>query len=162
MRILASKRDRKGESGSAMIEFALGATMMAYIFIGTFQWGYTFFVYNNVLSAVNNGAKFASLKTYDSTTATPSTCFTTSIKNMVAYGDPTGNTTNTVAPGLTPSKVTLSFTFDPVTGLVPQQVTVGISSYTINAVVGSTTLTSKPQMTFPYTGRYAPGEACVQ
>jgi len=152
------KRNRKRESGSAMIEFALGATMLIYVFTGTFQWGYTFFVYNNVQTAVNNGAKYAALKAYDLSTATPSTCFKTAVQNMVAYGDPTGNTTNSVAPGLTPAKVTLTVTF---ANNIPSQMTVGISTYTINAVVGSTTVNNKPQMTYPYIGRYAPGENCV-
>jgi Flp pilus assembly protein TadG len=155
------KRDRKSQSGSAMIEFAIGATILCWVFTGTFQWGYTFYIYNNLQSAVNNGVKFASLKTYDSTNgATPTTCFKTSVQNMVAYGDPTGNTTNKVAPGLTPGLVTVVVTVDGAN--TPIAMTVGISSYTINAIVGSTTLTNKPQMTYPYTGRYAPGEACVK
>ena len=39
---------------------------------------------------------------------------------------------------------------------VPALVAVGITNYTINGVVRSFTLTSKPKAAFPYMGRFAP------
>ena len=77
---------------------------------------------------------------------------------MVAYGDPSGNTTTPIAPGLAPSMVTVAATFS---NGVPSHLTVGVTGYTINAVMGTTTLTNKPQMTYPFMGRYAPGEVCA-
>src|SRR5579863_421175 len=104
-------RRRNAQRGNSLVEFALGSTVLISIFTGTFQLGYTFYIYNNVETAVNNGAKYAALKTYEQTSATPSSCFLTSVQDMVAYGDPTGTTTTSVAPGLTPSKVNLTVTF---------------------------------------------------
>ena len=100
-------RSRQGGSrstGSVMVEFAIGASLLAAVFAGTFQFGYTFYVYNNVQTAVNNGAKYAALRTYEQTSSTPSSCFTTAVQDMVVYGDPTGVTTTPVAPGLKPAK----------------------------------------------------------
>jgi Flp pilus assembly protein TadG len=142
-----------------MVEFAIGATVLASVFTGTFEFGYLFYIYNNVETAVNNGAKYAALRVYEVNSASASTCFKTAVQNMVAYGDPSGATTNSVAPGLTPSKVTVTATF---ANSVPSQMTVAINSYAINAVVATITLTNKPQATYPFIGRYAPGETCSQ
>jgi Flp pilus assembly protein TadG len=152
-------RHRAGERGNAMVELALGATLLATVFAGTFQFGFTFYIYNNVETAVNNGAKYAALKTYEQTTSTPSFCFTTAVQDMVAYGDPTGTTTNAVAPGLTPSQVNLTVTFN---NGVPSQMQVSISSYSIDSVFSKTTLTNKPSATYPFLGRYAPTNTCTQ
>ena len=46
-----------------MVEFALGSSLLVAAFTGTFQFGYTFYVYNNIETAVNNGAKYAALRT---------------------------------------------------------------------------------------------------
>jgi Flp pilus assembly protein TadG len=159
MKNLLTTRNRKRQSGSAMVEFAIGATVLASVFTGTFQWGYTFYVYNNLQTAVNNGARYAAYRVYDSTTSTPSSCFATAVKDMVAYSDPTGATTNPAAPELTPSAVSVTATF---TNGVPSTLTVGISTYIIHAAVANTTVNNKPQMTYPFLGRYAPGETCAQ
>lgn len=158
MRILRFKSNRR-QKGNALIEFALGSGVLMSAFAGTFQFGYSFYVYDNLQNAVNNGAKYAGLRAYDSSTSTPSTCFLTAVQDMVAYGDPTGTTTTPVAPHLSPSNVFLNVTFS---NGVPSQFTVGISSYTINSVVASINLTNKPQMTYPFLGRYAPGNPCSQ
>jgi Flp pilus assembly protein TadG len=147
--------------GNAIVEFALGSGMLMAVFTGTFEFGYTFYVYNNLQTAVNNGAKYAALRPYEPTSATPEACFTTAVQNMVAYGDPSGTTTTPVAPGLTPAKVALTVTFAKG---VPSAMTVGITGYTLDAVVAKFTLNNKPQATYPYLGRYAggDGETCVK
>ena len=86
-----------------MVEFALGSFLLMGALTGIFEFGYSFYVYNNLQTAVNNGAKYAALRTYESTTSTPSACFQTAVQDMVAYGDPTGANTTPVAPNLTPS-----------------------------------------------------------
>jgi hypothetical protein len=78
---------------------------------------------------------------------------------MVAYGDPTGATTRSLVPGLTPANVTVTPVFS---GGIPVQMKVAITGYTINAVMKRITLTNKPQATYPYIGRFAPGENCTQ
>jgi Flp pilus assembly protein TadG len=155
------RRNRKRQSGNAMVEFALGSSILISIFTGTFQYGYGFYVYNNLQTAVNNGAKYAALRPYEPTTNTPEPCFKTAVQDMVAYGDPTGTTTKSVAPSLAPGNVGLTVTF---TNGVPTAMTVYISSYTIHAAVANIVLTNKPSVTYPYLGRFAEGdgETCSQ
>ena len=153
------QRNRKSRSGTAIIEFAIGSGVLMAVFAGTFEFGYTFYIYNNLQTAVNNGAKYASMRTYDSTTSSPSSCFQTAVKDMVVFGDPTGTVTTPIAPGLATSNVTVTATF---ANSVPNQMTVSISSYTINSVFAQFTLTNKPQVTYPFIGGFAPGSPCVQ
>jgi Flp pilus assembly protein TadG len=152
---------RKRQRGSAVVELAIGSGLILAAFTGTFEFGYTFYRYNNMQTAVNNGAKYAAFRTYQPTTSTPEACFQAAVQNMVVYGDPTGTTTTPVVPGLTPNNVFLTVTF--LNG-VPSRMTVGIASYTIDSVFARITLTNKPQATYPFLGRYAAGngEACVQ
>ena len=138
--------------GNIMIEFAIGAGVLTSIFAGTFQFGYTFYQYNLLKNAVCDGARYASLRAYDSSTSTPSDTFKQAVKNMVVYGDPAGGT-SPVAPDLATSNVNLNVTF---TSGVPTAMTVSITGYTIGAVFGSTTLTNKPSVTFAYQGIYSP------
>ena len=135
-----------------MIEFALSFSLLFAVFGGVFQFGYAFYVYNSLESAVRSGVRYASLRTYDSATATPSAAFLTAVRNMVVYGNPAGGG-QSVALGLTPAQVTLTVTMAK---NVPAVVAVGISGYKIDGVVRSFTLTSKPKATFPFMGRFAP------
>lgn len=145
---------RRRERGNAMLEFAIGSGVFLALFAGTFQFGFTFFRYNTLYNAIRNGAQYASLKAYDSNTATPSSAFRTAVQNMVVYGTstPAGGTARLV-PGLNPTDVTVAVTFQ---SGVPREVTVGVSSYTINAVFQTYNFTNKPRMTFPYLGIYSP------
>jgi Flp pilus assembly protein TadG len=145
------KRARSAKSGSAAIEFAIGAMVMGLLFLGTWEFGYAFYVYNNLLAAVDAGAKYAAVKTYDSGSAIPSSAFKTAVQNMVAYGQPTAGT-KPVVPGLTPSAVVVTPTF---TNGVPTQMTVSLSGYQLNAVVQTFNL-SKPSVSYPYLGVYSP------
>lgn len=138
--------------GNAMLEFAIGASVLTSIFAGTFQFGYTFYQYNLLKNAVSDGARYASLRTYDSATSTPSSAFQTAVKNMVVYGNPGGGS-SPIAPNLATTNVNLSVTF---TNGIPSAMTVSITGYTIGAVFGTTTLTNKPSVTYTYQGVYAP------
>lgn len=141
-----------------MIEFALGSFVLVGALTGTFKFGYSFYVYNNLQTAVNNGAKYAALRTYEVTDSTPSACFVTAVQNMVAYGDPTGTNTTPVAPGLTPGNVSVSVTWG---NGVPSAMTVAISSYALNSVFATVNLSNKPQVTYPFLGPYAPTNPCT-
>lgn len=134
------------------MEFAIGAGVLASVFIGTFQFGYTCYQYNALVNAVNAGARYASVRPYDSTTTTPSTAYSTAVKNMVVYGSPSGGTTP-VLRNLSTSNVP-----DPVitfSNSVPATVKVSISGYTVDAVFTQTTF-NKPVVTYPYVGIYSP------
>lgn len=134
------------------VELALGSAVIMATFTGTFEFGYTFYQYNALATAVNDGARFASLLPYDSDTATMSSTYSDAIKNMVVYGNPTGGT-SALVPGLTTAHVTVSVTF---ANSAPSKVTVGITGYTLNSVFGSMNCTGKPSFTYPYSGIYQP------
>ena len=141
-----------------MIEFALGSSVLLAAFCGTLQYGYSFYRYNSLATAVNEGARYASLRPYNTTNTTPSADFLLAVRNMVVYGDPAGGTTP-VAPGLTITNVNLDPSFTNSAGVVlgvPTFVTVSISGYQIFTDVTSSTLTGKPNVTYPYLGIYSP------
>lgn len=145
---------RKKERGSSMVEFALGGTVMVLLFTGTFQFGYAFYKYNTLAASVRSAAQYASMKAYDSNSATPSNTFKTAVQNMVVYGTPApGENASTILPSLRTSDVTVAATF---VNSVPTAVTVGVSSYSLNALFRSYNLSNKPSVTFPYVGRFAP------
>ena len=55
---------RKHQKGHAMLELAISAGVLVTCLAGTFQFGYTFYVYNQLVSAVGNGARYAAQRTY--------------------------------------------------------------------------------------------------
>lgn len=148
----------KGEKGSIFIEFALAFAIIFTVFTGIFQFGYTFYVYNTLVTAVRDGARYAANKPYDSTTLTPSSSFQTAVQNMVVYGNPTpAGGSKPVVVGLTTANVNVT----PSGGLrgtltAPTSITVSISNLTIDAVFAQYTLNNRPSATFPYTGILTP------
>jgi Flp pilus assembly protein TadG len=143
---------RRSRKGSALLEFALATSILVPLFTGTFQFGYTLYVYNNLQSAVRGGARYASMRSYDSATGTPSSAFSTAVKNMVVFGNPEG-TGQPVSRGLTQSNVQIQPNMN---GAAPESITVQITGYTVDAVFTSFTFNGKPSTTFPYTGTAAP------
>jgi Flp pilus assembly protein TadG len=138
--------------GTAILEFAVGAGVLLTAFSGTFDFGYTLLQYNKLELAVAQGARYASMLSYDSATTTPSGAFLTAVQNMVLYGSPTTGT-SPVLRGLTASNVQLTVTFS---NGVPSSIQVSITSYTINALFGTHLLSGKPQVTYPYQGVWVP------
>jgi Flp pilus assembly protein TadG len=148
-------RNRSGmrnARGMAIVEFAMGSSVLLAAFFGTFEIGYSLIQYNELETAVAQGARYASIIPYDSATATPSAAFSTAVKNMVLYGSPVAGTSPVVS-GLTSGNINLTVTF---ANGVPGSMQVSISGYTINALFGTYTLTGKPQVTYPYQGVWAP------
>ena len=66
MRLAISPERRRKSGGNALIEFALAFGFLFPVLTGTFQFGYAFFVYNELQTAVREGARYAAFKTYDS------------------------------------------------------------------------------------------------
>ena len=143
---------RNRRRGNVTVEFALSFGFLIALLTGCFQFGYAYYVYNTLENAVRAAARFASLRTYDSATETPTAAFTTAVQNMAVYGNPTGDG-QPLARGLAPANVTLTVTFDR---NVPQRVAVTISNYNLDAVFRTLTFNGKPSATFPYLGRWAP------
>lgn len=150
---------RSRQRGDALIEFALSFFLIFAVFAGTFQFAYSFYVYNTLVTAVREGARYASLKPYDSTTTTPSASFLTAVENMVIYRDANpGQGAAAVVAGLKTGNVALTVTGGPTGGTLtaPKLMTVSITGFTIDAVFGAWTLSGKPNCTFPYTGILTP------
>lgn len=143
---------RKRQHGSVIVELTLSLTFLCALFLGTWQYGYTFFIYGELEQAVRAGARYASELTYDSGTSTPSADFLTAVQNVVVYGDPAGGTTP-VAPGLTTDNVALTVTW---TSGVPTQMAVAITGYQVPTYFGNLTMNGKPTTTFPFVGIFGP------
>ena len=58
----------KRERGHAMLELAVSAGVMVSCLVGTFQFGYTFYAYNQLVTAVGDGARYAAQRTYRAAT----------------------------------------------------------------------------------------------
>ena len=146
------RRRRRNRRGNALVEFALSFGLLFSVFAGVFQFGYAYYVYNTLESAVRGGARYASVRVYDSATSTPSDAYLAAVRNMVVYGNPSG-TGQSLAPALTPEKVNVTVAMDR---NVPARITVAVTNYTIDGVVRTFTLTDKPRVSFPFVGRFAP------
>jgi Flp pilus assembly protein TadG len=142
----------RARRGNAILEFALASSILVPLFAGVFQFGYTLYVYNNLDSAVRGGARYASLRSYDSGTATPSAAFSKAVGNMVVYGNPDG-TGSPVAPRLSVANVEV---LPNMNGAAPESVTVRITNYAVDAVFTTFRFNGKPSVTFPYSGTPAP------
>jgi len=145
-------RSSRFRRGNSILEFAIAAGVLVPAFAGTFQFGYTFYVYNNLDTAIRGGARYASLRSYDSGSSTPRADFLTAVQNMVVYGNSAG-TGSPIAAGLTTGNVQV---LPVMNGAIPRAMTVQITGYTIDAIFTKFTFTGKPSTTFPYTGTAAP------
>ena len=134
-----------------MVEFAFAFAVLFPLFTGTFEFGYGFFVYNQMKNAVREGARYASLRTYNAPDSAYTEAYGTAVKNIVVYGNPAGGP-KPLVPGLTTANVLLTVTF---VDRVPAQVTVKIQNYQLSTIFKRFVL-SKPECTFPYIGRFAP------
>jgi Flp pilus assembly protein TadG len=143
---------RTSQKGNAILEFALAFPMLFAIFAGCYQFGYAFYVYNEMQTAVRSGARYAARQVYDSATATPSSAYTTAVRNMVVYGNPAGGT-QPVVPGLTTQNVSVSMAFE--LG-VPREVNVKVTSYQASAAVAMLRFNSKPSVSMPFVGGFDP------
>jgi len=138
------------KKGSAFVEFALVFLVLFAVFSGAFEFGYAFYAYNRLVNAAREGARYASMKPYDSANSTPSTAFSTAVKNMVVYANPAPPDGATpVVRGLATSNVSLTVLSS---GVQPLQMTVSISNFPLDAIFGTITLNNKPSVTFTYLG----------
>ena len=75
----------KRERGHAMLELAMSAGVMVSCLVGTFQFGYTFYTYNQLVTAVGDGARYAAQRTYRAATDQDVERGNAAIRNMVVY-----------------------------------------------------------------------------
>jgi Flp pilus assembly protein TadG len=142
-------RDRNRQSGNALIEMTLLIPVLVSFLLGTWSFGYVYYVYAELEAAVRAGARYASLASYD---AANTSGYQVSVQRMVVYGDP-GGASQPVVSGLQTSNVNV------VVGVVnsqPTSVTVSVSAYQIPGIFYSIPLTNKPSIQIPYLGHYVP------
>ncbi len=144
---------RGNQRGHAMLELALSAGVMVACLGGVFEFGYTFYVYNQLVSAVGNGARYASVRPYRSDPEKSKAA----IQNMVVYGEAKPSPTATpIAKDLKPENVEVFWT----TGSdgAPEAVHVSVQNYKLDALFGAFEFSGRPSVEFPFIGRYAPSE----
>src|SRR5277367_2723817 len=101
------------QKGHAMIELAVCSAVMVSCLAGTFQFGYTFYVYNQLVSAVGNGGRYAAMRTYHGGSTQDLEHDRLAIQNMVVYGDPEPAVDAApVLSILTPDKVDVRWNMD--------------------------------------------------
>jgi hypothetical protein len=152
------KRTWGSRSGSAMVEFAIGASILVTCFAGAFSYGYAFYRYNTLHNAVNAGARYAALATWDSVSTSATTSFETEVKNVVVYGNPAGGSVP-VVPGLTTSHVSLTPTTVRLGGATiytPTHMRVAINNFSVNALFRTITFNGKPTVRYRYNGLLTP------
>jgi len=155
-------RHPRNERGNTMVEFALGWTVLWFLFSGVFQFGYAFYVYNILQTSVGNAAQLASRMPYDNSNISN---FVTQVSKMAAYGDMNGTTP--VVRGLSWNSCTqaenewtcgnVKVTIGMATGSdgttqIPTDVTVAITSFSLNAVFRTFSFSGKPRATVAYLG----------
>jgi Flp pilus assembly protein TadG len=143
------------ERGHAMLELAVSAGVMLTCLAGTFQFGYTFYVYNGLVTAVGNGGRYAATRTYHGGSEQEIERDNRAIRNMVVYGDPEpGIDTAPVIAKLKPEQVEVRWIMDDKNASsVPTAVNVSIREYSVDAVFKTFTFTGRPGVEFPYVGQ---------
>jgi Flp pilus assembly protein TadG len=138
----------RGRRGHAMLELAVSSAVMVTCLAGTFQFGYTFYVYNQLVTAVGNGGRYAATRTYRAADDQDSI---RAIRNMVVYGDaqPAAGAAPVVAR-LTPEQVDVRYLMSDKGA--PASVAISIREYSIDAVFKTFTFTGRPGVEFPYVG----------
>lgn len=129
--------------GSALIEFAASLIVLAGMFAGIFQVGYTLFTYNTLVNAVRSGARYASLRAGAPSASDPE--FAKAVRNLVVYGDPApAEGAKPTVRGLAAENVELI--------LGPSTATVSVRGLEIDALFAKVKLDGRPAVTFPITG----------
>jgi hypothetical protein len=145
------------QKGHAMLELAVSSVVMISCLAGTFQFGYTFYVYNQLVTAVGNGARYAAMRTYRAASPEDVEKGAAAIRNMVVFGEPKPS------PDAKPVVANLITDQVDVHWIVankgaPEAVAVAIRNFEINAVFRTFSFTGRPGVEFPYLGKFAPSE----
>lgn len=129
------------------MEFTISFFLMWLLFSGVYGFGYAFWVYNRLLTAVVDAAALGAKLDYD---ISDTAAYSTALQNMVLYGD-TAAGTAVLVPGLTAAQVVVTVGRDSAS--IPRDVTVAIQGYSIDAIFRRVVLTGKPAATMRFAGR---------
>ena len=141
-----------------MIELAVSAGVMVACLAGTVQFGYTFYIYNQLVTAVGNGGRYAAMRTLPgrrrratSKKAKPrsATWWRTAMRVPRRTRCPR-------CANLKPDQVQVDWVMDE--SGKPASVNVSIVDYTVDAAFGMFRFTGRPAVEYPFVGRFAPAE----
>lgn len=134
---------KRREKGHALIELALSAGVMVACLAGTFQFGYTFYVYNQLVTAVGSGARFAAVRAHSADPESDRAA----IRNMVVYGStrPAPLAAPVVAH-LGPEHVDVNFAPGA------DSLRIAIRGFAVDAVFAKFMFDGRPAVEFPYLG----------
>jgi hypothetical protein len=145
-------RAKARQRGHAILELAVSAAVMVSCLVGTFQFGYTFYVYNQLVTAVGNGGRYAAMRTYHGASKQDVELGNRAIRNMVVYGDPQpGPDAAPAVTKLAPEHVDVRWIMDDKGA--PSAVNISIRDYTVDAIFKVFTFSGRPSVQFPYIGR---------
>jgi len=113
---------RRGERGSTLVEFAIGATVFLTVMFAVIEFGRALWTHNALADAARRGVRYAVVHTAADSAA---------VKNVVVYGDPAGGSTPLVN-NLSTSNVNVTYSGF---GLSGGTATVSISNYQFQFVV---------------------------
>lgn len=134
-----------------MLELAVSAAVMVSCLAGTFQFGYTFYIYNLLVTSIGNGARYASMRAYHAGSEATVEQDNRAIRNMVVYGDAEpGTGAAPIVPKLSPEQIDVKWILDDKGA--PASVNVSIREYTVDAVFKSFRFAGRPTVEFPYIG----------
>jgi TadE-like protein len=144
-----------------MIECALVSMVLVPMFVGTFQFGYSFYVYNLLCTQTRAAARYASMKTFACSSPAKIAAWKTAVKNTMRYGNPSGSG-RVHEPGLTDAQIDIRIKdkdgADADESHAPAYVTVTTANFSVKGVIATFNFTGKPFVQFPYVGRWAPSE----
>lgn len=153
-------RERRS-SGSVLVEFTLAVPVLTLLFLGTFQFGWAYFLYSELETSVRAGARYASVRSYSPPTvlagADPSTgdpSYVAAVRDTVLYGD-TITKDMTVVPNLQPEDIVVSMPEYDANPPGPKRVRVCINGYSVG-FFSAVQMNNKPCVEFPYVGNFAP------
>ena len=120
--MIRNRKIRRGERGSTLVEFAIGATVFLTVMFAVIEFGRALWTHNALADAARRGARYAVVHTAADSAA---------VKNVVVYGDPAGGSTPLVN-NLSTSNVNVTYSGF---GLSGGTATVSISNYQFQFVV---------------------------
>jgi len=144
-----------------MIECALVSMVLVPMFVGTFQFGYSFYVYDLLCTQTRSAARYASMKTFPCSSPSKIAAWKAAVRNTMRYGNPEGSG-RVLEPGLTDAQIDIRIRdkdgADADESHMPAYVTVTMANFSVKGVIATFNFTGKPFVQFPYVGRWAPSE----
>jgi hypothetical protein len=143
------REPKNGQAGNALIEFAGSLLLLAVMFAGIFEIGYSFYAYGTLANAVRAGARYAALQPRGNA-ADPEVA--KAVRNLVVYGDPAPDAhSQPIVAGLLTEHVELIN--DSASS------TVSLRGFELDALFMKFKMDGRPTVTFPVTSAGARQES---